>query len=186
MTRTLALSLALSLAAANAWAGNDSNTPRVSASLDGYNEIPIVSTLAGGSFKARIDDSGQAIDWELSFEGLQGNVTQAHLHFGQRFATGGIVVWLCGTAAAPPPASVATVTPTCPQGGSISGTILPNHIMNQPAQGIVPGEFAELVAAIRSGNVYANVHSSSSPAGEIRGQLRRGGGHDHDDNGKDK
>jgi CHRD domain-containing protein len=36
------------------------------------------------------------------------------------------------------------------------------------------GEFAELLAAIRAGYVYANVHSALFPGGEIRGQLSAG------------
>ena len=39
------------------------------------------------------------------------------------------------------------------------------------AQGIAAGEFDELVDAIRDGFTYANVHSSLSPGGEMRGQL---------------
>jgi hypothetical protein len=40
-----------------------------------------------------------------------------------------------------------------------------------PGQGIEPGAFAEIAAAIREGVAYANVHSSKWPGGEIRGQL---------------
>jgi hypothetical protein len=39
-------------------------------------------------------------------------------------------------------------------------------------QGIEAGNFAELVAAMRAGSTYANVHSSKWPAGEIRAQIR--------------
>jgi hypothetical protein len=39
-------------------------------------------------------------------------------------------------------------------------------------QGIAPGEFEELLAAIRAGVAYANVHTSTFPGGELRGQLR--------------
>ena len=51
--------------------------------------------------------------------GLQANVTQSHIHFAQRNVNGGIVVWLCGTATNPGPAG----TQTCPQSGTITGTI---------------------------------------------------------------
>jgi hypothetical protein len=46
------------------------------------------------------------------------------------------------------------------------------------AQGIAAGEFGELVAALRAGRAYANVHTTKFPPGEIRGQI-------NDDNQKD-
>jgi len=47
-------------------------------------------------------------------------------------------------------------------------------------QQILAGDFDEIIALIRAGAAYANVHSNLSPGGEIRGQLRHGGGdHDH-------
>ena len=50
--------------------------------------------------------------------------------------------------------------------------------MTGPAgQGIAPGEYEELLRAIRAGATYANVHSTKYPGGEIRAQLDRG----HDD-----
>jgi hypothetical protein len=39
-------------------------------------------------------------------------------------------------------------------------------------QGIEPGAIGELVAAIRAGATYVNVHSSKWPGGEIRAQIR--------------
>ena len=115
--------------------------------------------------------------YELRYSGLEGDVTQAHIHFGQNHTVGGIVVWLCQTAAAPAPPSVAASTPTCPQQGTVTGTIGPAQLLAQDAQGIASGEFNELIRAIRAGATYANVHSSLFPPGEIRGQI--GDGHDH-------
>ena len=34
-----------------------------------------------------------------------------------------------------------------------------------------PGEFGELVRAMRAGATYVNVHTNLSPGGEIRGQI---------------
>jgi hypothetical protein len=42
-------------------------------------------------------------------------------------------------------------------------------------QGIGPGEFRELIRAMRAGATYANVHTVKYPGGEIRGQIRRRG-----------
>ena len=44
-------------------------------------------------------------------------------------------------------------------------------------QGIAPGEYNELLRAIRAGVTYANVHSTKFPSGEIRAQLERKRGH---------
>jgi hypothetical protein len=41
----------------------------------------------------------------------------------------------------------------------------------QPLQGIPAGAFADVLRAIRAGKAYANVHTSTSPGGEIRGQI---------------
>lgn len=50
-----------------------------------------ISTGATGTFRAKIDEDTSTIHYELSYEGLEGTVTQAHIHFGQRHTVGGIV-----------------------------------------------------------------------------------------------
>ena len=82
---------------------------------------------------------------------------------------GGISAWLCGTDALPGP----TGTPRCPdaRSGTISDTIVAADVIGPAGQGIAAGEFNELVAAIRAGRAYANVHSGKFPGGEIRGQI---------------
>src|SRR5260221_10338873 len=180
---------------AAAIADNDrDNGDRFSARLSGYNEVHFIagtpalrgaiSTQARGSFRAVIDDRAETIHYELSFEGLESDVTQAHIHFGQRHTVGGIVVWLCQTAGTPAPAAVAAATPQCggPRANTVTGTITPAQVLTATGQGIDAGEFDEVVRAIRAGRVYANVHSTLFPPGEIRGQLRRGdrGHHDRD------
>jgi hypothetical protein len=44
-------------------------------------------------------------------------------------------------------------------------------VIGPSVQGITAGEFDEILAAIRAGKAYANVHSTTWPGGEIRGQL---------------
>ncbi len=148
---------------------------RIRAELTGYQEVPPVSTVARGTFRGRISDDRTSIEYELSYSGLQGAVTQAHIHFAQKGVNGGIVVWLCGTEARPGPAG----TPSCPQSGTVSGTITANEVVGSAdtAQQLRAGELAEVIAAIRVGRTYANVHTDLSPAGEIRGQIRSPGDH---------
>lgn len=147
------------------------------ASLRPEHEVPAVSSPAEGEFRATLDAAGGALDYELTFSGLQANIVQSHIHIAQPNVNGGIMVWLCGTAAAPGPAG----TQTCPQSGTITGTITAANVIAVTPQGIAPGEFDEFLAALRNGLAYANIHSVQSPGGEIRGQVRRSnGGHgDH-------
>lgn len=142
---------------------------RVEARLKGFAEVPAVSSTASGRFKARIDSASQTLSYELSYSGLEDTVRMAHIHFGQHGVNGGIMVWLCQTAAFPSP--VAT-TPPCPQSGTVSGVVSAADVVGPAAQGIAAAEFAEMLKAIGAGVAYANVHSNKFPGGEIRGQLR--------------
>jgi hypothetical protein len=56
--------------------------PLLHAHLQGFQEVPSVSMLATGEFHATINPSDQSIDHELIYSGLQGMVTQAHIHVG--------------------------------------------------------------------------------------------------------
>jgi hypothetical protein len=151
-----------------------SKAQNISIPLRSFEEVPSVSSSARGMFRARIDNG--AIAYRLSYEGLQGEVRQAHIHFGQTGVNGGVSVFLCQTAANPDPTGLA---PTCPASGEVAGMLSAANIIGPSGQGISAGEFGELIAAIRKGVAYVNVHSSLFPAGEIRGQLDRGehGGH---------
>ena len=150
--------------------GKDRDNNRLRTSLEGFNEVPVVSTVAKGRFKAKISDDEQSIDYELSFDGLQGIVAQSHIHVAQRDVNGGIVLWICqGTSRAP--AAIAAQTPECPQEGTVSGTWTAASVTPVATQQIGLTELNEVIAAIRAGKAYVNVHTAPSPGGEIRGQL---------------
>jgi CHRD domain-containing protein len=96
------------------------------ATLRGIEEPPSVITEASGQFKATISRDESSIQYELSFENLQGTVTQGHIHVGQKGVNGGISVWLCQTATNPAPPQSAATVPVCPQSGTVTGTITAN------------------------------------------------------------
>jgi hypothetical protein len=141
--------------------------------LTGYEEDPLVLSTSGeGRFKASIDAMNQAISYRLSYEDLEGDVTQAHIHLGGRHQSGGIIVYLCSNLPGAPPG-----TQACPPApAKVSGTLTPAEVIGPAAQGIDPGEFGELLDAIDAGVTYANLHTTKYPGGEIRAQLER-----HDD-----
>jgi CHRD domain len=156
---------------------------RIEAKLIGYQEVPSVSTPAAGEFRAKISADEQTIDYELTFSGLVGTVQQSHIHFGQRGVNGSVVIWLCQTATTPAPAAVAALTPFCPQSGTVTGTITAANVVaaSTASQQITAGELDEVIAAIRAGVAYANVHATPlNPGGEIRGQIRAADEHRRD------
>jgi CHRD domain len=143
------------------------NNPNVEGDLSGYQEVPAVSTNAFGSVEAKVSDTGP-IPYELTYRRMP-DVTQAHLHFAQEAVNGGIVVFICTNLGNGP-----VGTPACPDGrATLSGKVNASDVVGTAsAQGIAAGEIDEVKAAIRAGTVYANVHSTEFPGGEIRAQLR--------------
>jgi hypothetical protein len=165
--------------------------------LTGLKEAPaVVSTTATGTFHAEVSNDGDAIHYDLTFSNLEGDVRQAHIHIGLPQNAGGIVLWLCDSAANPSPLAS---TPDCAandpgdlRNGSASGTLTQADVQNLAANGIAgptamtEGEFAEVVALILAGKTYVNVHSAKFGAGEIRSQLDNIGNenNDHDHGGR--
>ena len=158
----------LAVVGVGSYAMADSGKKQLKAdTLTGYEEATPagVSSAATGSFSATIDDDAQTISFELTYSGLTTPATVAHVHFGNRFTSGGVSAFFCGGGG----------KPACPPGTTseavVTGTIVPGDVIGPAAQGITAGEFAELVQAMRAGVTYANVHDATFPAGEIRGQI---------------
>lgn len=166
-------------AAAVAGSGKDFETD-----LNGYEEVPSVSTIAGAEMRAEVNGAGTELRYHLRYRNLEGDVQQAHIHLGQEGANGGIVVFLCSNLGNGPAG-----TPACPPSpGTVSGTLDASDVSAVPAsapavaQGIAAGEFAELIRAMRAGVTYANVHSAKFTGGEVRGQIDEDDeDDDHDD-----
>ncbi len=145
---------------------------QIRALLTGYEETPAaVSTTGRGQFRATISDDGESIHYRLTFNGLQGTVTQSHIHVGQLSITGSIVIFLCQTSTNPDPTGLA---PQCPEQGTVTGEITAANVIagSQAPQQLAAGDLAAVITAIRAGAAYANVHTNLSPGGEIRGQIR--------------
>ena len=188
-TRTLIGSSAaatLALGALTAAGDDPGGANKFQANMIGPEETPLsISTTGHGRVTLHIDSKAEMIDYELSYDGLEGVaptvpggvVLFSHIHFGQRRTTGGVSVFLCGGGS-----KGACPTPS----GTVTGTIVPADVIGPVGQGIEAMSFDELVRAIRTGYAYANVHTTKYPSGEIRGQLRNGsGGENHDQGDND-
>jgi hypothetical protein len=149
------------------------------AELRGLNEVPPTTSRATGSLRAQLDEEAQTITFTIDFRNLSGNPAVAHIHFGPTKVNGGVMVFFCGgggQAACPAATS-----------GTITGTITAASVVGPTGQGVTAGDFADVARAIRTGNSYANIHTASFPAGEIRGLIvaRGHSRHDGDDDRDD-
>ncbi len=148
---------------------------RLSAKLSTFNENLPKGTGGHGTFSAQLSEDGTTLSWTFTWTGLTGPPLFAHIHFGQVGVNGQVMTFFCGG-----PIKVAGIPqkPDCPQttSGSIMGTTTAADILalNTPGsndQGLDQHGFATFLRAIRSGDGYANMHTTRFPGGEIRGQI---------------
>jgi len=164
-----------------ALSGSLGHTQDFSARLNGFEEIGGLGAgetgaiLSDGKGTLSLDVSKSQITYKLTYSGLT-DAQQAHIHFGKLHVAGGIMAWLCQSAAKPSPTAG---TPTCPAtGGTVTGTLTAASVIGPTPQNVTAGDFDAITDALNSNTAYANVHTAKFPAGEIRGQVRRG---DHDE-----
>jgi hypothetical protein len=180
--KTLSVAAGLALACAVPLAAH---AEKLKVKLSGFQETPLTLSSPGSAeFEAQIKGKGDdaTIEWTLSYQDLPTTVQQAHIHFGARAITGGISIFLCTNLGNGPAG-----TQACPASpATITGVIDAADVIGPAGQGIAAGELAEIIAAIRAGVAYVNVHTVQFPGGEIRGQFRRHHGErDHHGDGDD-
>jgi hypothetical protein len=154
------------------------------ARLTGYQEVPTLSSSGSAKFMASISKDETEVHWKLSYANLESPVTQSHIHFSAPAIAGPIVVFLCTNLGnAPVGAPPVQACPDAP--ATITGTFTAADVTaGAAAQGLEANNLAELIAAIRAGATYANVHTTGHPPGEIRGQISVDDDHDHDGHGR--
>src|SRR5262245_14743838 len=168
------LAAAIPLLTMPALAGHDERQParEFSADLRGRNESPLTLSGGRGSFELTVNELDTSAHFVLHYEGLLTPVAAAHIHVGQPNINGGVTVFFCGGGGRPAcPASPAT----------IEGDFVANDVLPLISQQLEAANLAKLLRAIRAGQTYANVHTQTSPGGEIRGQIRAARHHDEDD-----
>ena len=161
------LALGVLVAGGPSIALGERNNSTIRTRLDGYHElIPMVggavNTPGSARLTTRIHDES-SIEFRLEFSNLTSNLTAAHYHFAQEHTPGGVMAFLCGGGG----------QPACPaaRSGVVSGRITAANVVGPTNQGVTPGDLRAVIAAIRNGAVYANLHTVNWPEGEIRGQL---------------
>ena len=152
-------------------------TDNIGTHLNGDEEVPARPTQGQGQAMFRIADDGESIDYKLIASNID-NAFMAHIHMAPPGVNGPIVVWLF-------PSTTPGVTG--PLGaGRHDGVLAEGTIVATNLTGPLAGHpLADLIALIRSGGGYVNVHTNDGvdgtntgpgdfPGGEIRGQLVHG------------
>ncbi len=127
------------------------------AKLSGKAETPMaVKTKAGGEFDLKMSKDGKELTYILKVKDIE-NVTAAHIHAGKKGEEGVPVVGLFKG----------------PKEGKFSGVLAKGTITDDKLIGPLAGKTLEdLEKMIKEGDAYVNVHTTQTPSGEIRGQLK--------------
>jgi len=113
------------------------------ADMKGSSEVPSNTTSGTGSATVTLD--GDKITWNVTFSGLTGPATAAHIHGpAPEGKNAGVLIWL----------STKGKPATSPLTGSATLT-------------------AAQASDLTNGQCYVNVHTAKNPGGEIRGQLTK-------------
>jgi len=166
------------------------------ARLNGFQELGAINAQTGAilsngtaTLRLHLDQNANMATFTLTYSDvgttapLTGTVTQAHIHFGKRHDSGGVMVFFCSNLGNGPAG-----TPACPQNsGTVSGTFTPASVVAIATQNVKAGDFNALIEALESNTAYANIHTTALPAGEIRGQVHgnRGDKGNHNGQGQD-
>jgi hypothetical protein len=169
--RTLAVLFAAGLVAVGvAVAGINRNW---SEHANGAQEVPPRDTQGQAQAIFHLSPDGTALDYKLIASNID-NVFMAHIHMQAPGVNGPIVVWLYPSTA-PVPGPVA--------GGRIDGVIATGTITAANLVGPLANHpLDDLVAAMRTGNAYVNLHTNDGvdgintgpgdfPGGEIRADI---------------
>ena len=131
------------------------------ADLRGHNEVPLTLSAGRGTLELTVNDDDTSVHFVLEYSGLLTTVGAAHIHVGQAKVNGGVTVFFCGGGG----------RPACPQEGTVEGDFTANDVIGLATQQLELNNLPKLLTAIRAGQTYANVHTTTSPGGEIRGQI---------------
>ena len=113
--------------------------------MTGTQEVPIVTTSATGTIKASYSQFSKTLVYTVTFSGLSGNASAAHIHgTAEQGVNAGVLQTFNGF-----PAKAA---------GTYSGSLLIDGV-----------KFLE--ESLLAGKYYMNIHTAANPGGEIRGQL---------------
>lgn len=136
--------------------------------FSGANENPPNASTGSGAAAVTLDTIAQTLEVDLTFDGLIGTTTVAHLHCCALTNAN------AGVAVAPGtfigfPAGVTSGSYNFTYDLTNSATFNPSFVTSNG--GTLAAAAAALIAGLMDGLVYANIHTTSFAGGELRANL---------------
>jgi len=132
------------------------------ARLDPRSEVPApnLDGAASPSGMASFTVNGTTVVYKLSASGLSSAPLMAHIHLGAPGAAGPVIV----------PLNLAAGASAGTAAGE--GTFDASGVKGKKADGSAM-TLDDVLAAMRSGGTYVNVHTANNKPGEVRGQIEK-------------
>jgi hypothetical protein len=121
--------------------GASAATVTYSAKLSGAKEVPKTTSKGTGTFDGTFDTTTKVLTYSLTFDGLSGPATAAHIHGPAKKGENAGVI-----------APLGEKNPNSPITGSVTLT-------------------DDQAKFLRTTMLYVNVHTAANPGGEIRGPI---------------
>jgi CHRD domain len=142
--------------------GSSGPANQFAATLNSANETPAPPSpnpSASGTAAYNVLDGGTAVSYTVTWSGMSTKPSAGHIHVGSSTEAGGVVVPF-------------TIPGNATTSGTITGTFDATNVRagTTPSQTITANDMTSMLAAMRAGNTYTNLHTTANPNGEIRGQ----------------
>jgi hypothetical protein len=139
---------------------NSSEQERYVAELRSTNEVPANSSAAVGRVVLLVAKDGSSAEYSVEQNNLTAGIQGGHFHRGAVGANGPVVLSFFFNSS-----GVAT-----PQ---VSPGTTDLEIQKNVGRVVTKAQLDPILADLRAGNIYANIHTPNFPGGEIRGQMVR-------------
>ena len=136
----------------------NAQTVRFTATLSGANETPGIVTGAFGTADVTWDVGTQTLSWIIDVFNMPTGTTNAHFHVAGPGVAGPTVVNIAF------PANISNDF-------RLTGSATSTNLLPRADQGI--RSWQDLEQSLFGGQLYINIHSTTNPGGEIRGQVLR-------------
>ena len=128
----------------------------LSATLGGGEETPVLLSGAAGTAEVAVDTVAREFAITLRIFNIPTTTTAGHIHVGPKGIGGPVVIDFPGIAG---------------RVGDFVTIFRVGEAAFRPNPAIGINSIDDVIQAALNGNAYVNIHTSTNPGGEIRGQL---------------